>query len=351
MRLALVSEDLRLPLDEGIKNTTAALVHALAGLVSTLLVVSAEPYTQEGACFLSIPSNKLLLGREFANLLRQFRPDSIIYIPSSSATPASFIRSAVLKASAGGIFTLLLGLQPRKYPPWARMLKLSAMVDLVVTQSSQGAQVLAGLGVRANWLPGGVDLKRFQPVDSIQKLALRKQYGFQPGERLVLHTGHINRLRNIELMCQLADNGLRPVVVGSTSTSQDQALYNQLQANGVTVLTDYMDSIEHLYQLADCYVFPVTNPASAIEVPLSVLEAMACNLPVVTTPFGGLPAMFPEGNGFYFLNEENDISWLVQHAIDTSYVATRAMVTPYAWETIARQLLAFLPQVGEVINE
>jgi len=62
----------------------------------------------------------------------------------------------------------------------------------------------------------------------------------------------------------------------------------------------YIKKIEEIYQLSDCYIFPITFEGGGISILLSVLEAMACNLPVVTTKFGGLPAIF-KGGDLYLL--------------------------------------------------
>ncbi len=71
---------------------------------------------------------------------------------------------------------------------------------------------------------------------------------------------------------------------------------DELRRAGVLLITHYLPEIVELYQAADAYVFPVPpNPAdpSAIDLPLSVLEAAACNLPILATRFGALPDLGP----------------------------------------------------------
>ena len=67
-------------------------------------------------------------------------------------------------------------------------------------------------------------------------------------------------------------------------------------------------NIEEVYALSDCYVFPTPpmNKINSIEIPLSVLEAMACNLSVITTKFGALPKVFEEGDGLIFVDDGED---------------------------------------------
>lgn len=59
--------------------------------------------------------------------------------------------------------------------------------------------------------------------------------------------------------------------------------------------------------MADCYLFPVRDDIASIDLPLSVLEAMSCNLPFITTRFGGLDEVFEEGEGLFFLDNETSL--------------------------------------------
>ena len=77
----------------------------------------------------------------------------------------------------------------------------------------------------------------------------------------------------------------------------------------------------------------------SIEVPLSVLEAMSCNLPVVTTKYGALPQMFTEEGGLHFIEQEADFVRLVAEVrANQEPVSTRKQVLAYSWENIARRL-------------
>jgi len=70
-----------------------------------------------------------------------------------------------------------------------------------------------------------------------------------------------------------------------------------LKKYGFRIIDEYVPNIEEIYNLADCYVFPTFKRHNCIDMPLSVMEAMACNIPVISTKFGGLPKIFKEGNG------------------------------------------------------
>jgi glycosyltransferase involved in cell wall biosynthesis len=41
--------------------------------------------------------------------------------------------------------------------------------------------------------------------------------------------------------------------------------------------------------------------------PLSVMEAMATNIPVISTPYEGLRTFFDEGNGIYYYSTQDEL--------------------------------------------
>jgi len=137
--------------------------------------------------------------------------------------------------------------------------------------------------------------------------------------------------------CVLMLWGINPLasyaVVGLGAAAYSPAKYG--------ILTEYLPHVEHLYQASDAYVFPVTSTDNAIEVPLSVLEALACDVPVVSTRFGGLPRLFGERQhpAVTFVDSPRA---LVEAAIAVSWSPPRggrALVLDYAWERVAASLV------------
>ena len=113
-----------------------------------------------------------------------------------------------------------------------------------------------------------------------------------------------------------------------------------LKDAGCIVWTNYFPNLEEIYALSDCYVFPTINRRACIETPLSVLEAMACNLPVITTKFGALPRMFKEGEGLFFIKSEREVSKIIEILKNNNLkIKTREKILPYSWEVIGKRLI------------
>jgi len=67
---------------------------------------------------------------------------------------------------------------------------------------------------------------------------------------------------------------------------------------------------------------------------------MACNLPVITDRFGGLPDLFQEGDGLYFISKETDIlKTLVNLHQNALNVKSREKVRELSWGRVVSQLV------------
>lgn len=348
MRVAVFSERLAPPFDEGIKNVVYHLLRALRREHAVLALTTQGADIPELGVR-DIPKvNHLLVDGRLAALLRDFHPERICYVPTASMTLFSFIRAWVLGRCMPAASVVMVALQPRRQSALARRLVPHIAPARVIVQSQTSAKLLAYLGDRVRFAPAGVDTERFHPVPPREREALRKKYGLRSSRPIALHVGHIHAGRNVGLLETLQRAGsVQTVLVGSTSTRQDGELAAQLQRAGVWVMAQYLPAVEEMYQLADLYLFPPPPdmPAErtpAIEVPLSVLEAMACDLPVVSTRFGGLPALFPTGPGLRYVDDTwDEQAWVqaVQTALADGAGHTRQRVLPLGWDGFVRAVL------------
>ena len=130
--------------------------------------------------------------------------------------------------------------------------------------------------------------------------------------------------------------------MASTSTPAETDLVRDLSAAGVVVVREVLPDIQELYQLADCYVFPVEHELACAEVPLSVLEALACGLPVVSTPFGGLPELLDDVQGVTFVAEADGMVDVIrrEQLRRPSPESTIRLGWPHVAETILRECRA-----------
>jgi glycosyltransferase involved in cell wall biosynthesis len=237
---------------------------------------------------------------------------------------------------------VLLGLQPRYHSRLQRRIIPFLAPDLVCVQSRSSQAYLQQLGCSVMLLPSGVDLSIFRPASVERRRALRVLYGLRTDQPVALHVGHLQPGRNIEVLADLAARGnWQVVLVASSSLDQLPELGARLRRTGVRVVAGYQPAIEQLYQLADVYLFPVVSTNNAIEVPLSVLEAFACDLPVATTRFGGLPRLFEAHgcSGLRFVDSPAQLVSAAEQLCRSAPAGTRVLAAPFGWERVASALL------------
>src|SRR5262249_24792019 len=138
--------------------------------------------------------------------------------------------------------------------------------------------------------------------------------------------------------------GMQALLIASSSTSADAGLRRDLQQAGVRVVDRHRADIEEHYRAADVYVFPVRSSLGAIELPLSILEAMATNLPIVTTRFGGVPALLEgAGAGVAFLDTDVEMPRvLLELRKDRPSPDLRSRLATLTWAGMADAIVAGL---------
>lgn len=200
------------------------------------------------------------------------------------------------------------------------------------------------------FFPWGIDLTRFEPRSS--ELGLRQKLGWE-GCQIVISTRSFERIHGplifLEAMAQvmrqrsgvralmLGDGSLRPQVETFVAEHGLQARINLAGQVPHTVLPDYFNE-------ADLYVSTTYSDGTSI----SLLEAMACRLPVIVTDgHGNREWVTPGANGWlYPAGDTCALAAAILEALDNE-ARRRAMggvnlaiVRERAnWDTNFRQLL------------
>jgi glycosyltransferase involved in cell wall biosynthesis len=338
--LAFVSNALDPPDDEGTRRLARMIAtHASAAGVRVVAISDRDP----------VLVRKLLLGARLMRDVRKSGATTVVYLPTGSASLGGLFRSGVLRNWAR-VRVVMIATGPSLRGLLREVLARTLGPDLVLTPSASMLRDLRRLGLPAAFIPMGVDLGRFLPVDGETKQRLRRKFGLPQDGPIVLHVGHLRALRNFAWFMKAHQAvGATAVVVGGTTYGADPGVSGQLTETGVHVIDRYLSNIQEVYQLADVYVFPVMDKRAAIGVPLSVLEGMACNLPVVTTPFDGLPKMFAEGDGLFYAGDDGSFVTALQTALTLppDAVRTREKVLPYSWSNVVRMILRSAQDCGK----
>lgn len=218
--------------------------------------------------------------------------------------------------------------QTNKLPFCSRVI-LGLFKPYVIVFSSLSLGFFEKISKKVYLCKTGVDTSLFVPVKKEEKEKLRKKLNFATNKPVILHVGHLKKGRNIELFASL--DGFTKVLIVSTSTEADPAIKDILKnAKDLFLINQYVDNLEVYYQASDCYVFLVDNHSNCIDIPLSILEACSCNLPVVTTPFADMT--FCENDGFIVLDNlvKHNIEKAIFNAVEAN-ADNRKVALEYDW--------------------
>lgn len=298
MKVLFAYELLSPPYDEGVKKFAFMLTDELKNNHSLCTV----KYIQK----LPVTLNNLLFIPRIALQKVLFRPDICIYMPQASLTFLSYIKISILNLFYKNRL-VIIGTQKRTLSPWQISLVKRLNFPHTFVMSSAMVDDLSSLGIKSHILNIGIELNKYKPAED--KIKLRNKYNLPVNKKILLHVGHIRDSRNIRWLIEVQKElkNVQVVIIGSSSTSSEDDLHKELTQSGVIVIRDYLPDVSELYQLSDCYCFPVLINTAAMEIPLSVLESMATNIPVLTTRYGRLPELFQNDDYYCYIENPADI--------------------------------------------
>jgi glycosyltransferase involved in cell wall biosynthesis len=357
-RIVIVSEDLVAPWDEGIKKFACSIARALcvdhpvrmvnvdrSGLVfGSGARPSGERANADG--IRDVPSTRTFIQPALRHEIASFLPEVIIYVPSPSDTVSSFLRSYALHRHCPRARVGMVAMIQRRHSSRWRVVLAATSPRVVFVPSYASLLHLRDLSIPGDLVPVGVDPEQFRAPRAGEREDLRNAHGVPLDATVYLHVGHLSPKRNVGALARLAaEPGAHVIVIGSTSTPEDQALRRELEAAGVRVIRELVP-VEEYYRLADCYVFPVIESEGCVEIPLSVVESLASGLPVLARPFGGLRDVLAAGADLRYFENEDEMLAQARALRREPRPATRDMGA-FAWRTIAERIVGRLAGQGE----
>ena len=178
-----------------------------------------------------------------------------------------------------------------------RWLYRSATARIVTTGERLREQVIRETGVAADRvvsIPTGIDLDRYRPGDAG---AARARLGLDPAGTVI---GIVATLRSwkghrylFQAFSRLPDREARLVVVGDGPQREALGiLAGELDIASRVLFTGNREDVEACLPAFDLFCLP----SYANEgVPQALMQAMACGLPVVTTPVGSIDEIVEDG--------------------------------------------------------
>lgn len=337
-RMLILSNCLTESADEGSLKLASSLVKRIKNKYpDNTYVVTFE---KEISCSDShINLNKFHINAELISIIRkQKRP--VLYIPFPAPMLSMVVRIFLLSIfSRKGLRVMMI----RQYPlNWiARMLLRLSKAEIITFSKKAYDFYYSTVKGNVLYLKTGVDTSKFIPVSKQRARELKIKYGFDPERPIILHVGHMKEGRNIAELMKV-DEKYQVLLVVSTLSKERQSmeLKEQLsQHKNIRIMEGYISCIEEIYQLSDVYFFPVQKLGHCIDVPLSCLEAAACNKPIITTDYGEM-SEFVNVKDFYFIGEMSslEINKKIADALCNDNCSTRDCVIDYDYDNAIDKL-------------
>ncbi|MBI2798443.1 glycosyltransferase family 4 protein [Candidatus Saccharibacteria bacterium] len=202
----------------------------------------------------------------------------------------------------------------------------------------------------------GIDTNKFKPGKLSE--SVRKKYGLPA--KYLLFVGSIEPRKNIERLVQ-AYNSLPAklqkeyaLVLAGGKGWNDEGIHNAIKSvkePGRVVVTGYVDEddIEQLYRGATLYTFPSLYEGFG----MSILEAMACDVPVLTANNSSLPEV--GGDAALYANEKDvkDIASKIEFALthqkemQALVQKGREQIKKFSWDKSAQVIVDSLNKLSK----
>lgn len=164
----------------------------------------------------------------------------------------------------------------------------------------------------------GIDLTKFKPYyrtpEKVFKILSVGRLVETKGFQFLLRACDLLRKKNIQLHCQI-------IYVRDEFANQIFELYERLKLRDTVELIPEItqEAILDFYQNADCMVLPciVGKDGDRDGIPTVILEALATELPVISTNVSGIPEVIKDGQSGLLVEPENVEE--LAHAIEKLY--------------------------------
>jgi glycosyltransferase involved in cell wall biosynthesis len=239
------------------------------------------------------------LGLTAVILSRLLRKRCVLKADSNGEMSGAFFdrgRQTLGLRSESVLFRLFLTLRNRILRQADRFLAIST--DIAGELHRHGIQPEA-----IELVTNSVDTNRFCPISASAKAALRRTLRLPADRIIVTFTGRLVSYKGLPLLLQVWEQ-VQPVhpramllLVGSGGLdihNCEAQLRRLVQVKGLQHSVQFTGDVHNVHeylQASDIFVFPTEKEAFGI----SLVEAMACSLPVISTPTGGIRDFLVDG--------------------------------------------------------
>ncbi len=222
----------------------------------------------------------------------------------------------------------------------------------------------------------GVDSTLFNPSVRRFRDEVRRRWGLKSEDFVFLYVGRLAKAKGIHFLLEAFSQILkmypsaRLLIVGSPKQEHNpdpkyaHALMEKAKSLGDAIkFTGGIpnNQMPYVYAAADVTVLPSCDPVVREGIPLSLLESMACGVPVIATNIGGIPEIvFHRQNGLLISWEKvrEELPYAMRELIENrelwqscAEAAADYVTRNHTYQVVAQKFLKVLEQVGGIKYE
>jgi N-acetyl-alpha-D-glucosaminyl L-malate synthase BshA len=267
------------------------------------------------------PPYELALASKMVNVVRYEKLDLLHVHYAIPHASAAYLAKQILKTEGihipvittlHGTDITLVGKDPSYEPVVTFSVNQSDGVTAVSEDLKQDTYAHFPIETDIRVIPNFIDLNRFRK----QKKDHFKQAICPAGEKLLVHTSNFRKVKRVEdviyifaKICKQLPAKLLLVGDGP-ERAKLEAICRELSICDNVRFLGKMDAVEELLSVCDLFLMPSEKESFG----LAALEAMACEVPVISTNTGGLPELNIHGETG-FLSNVGDVDDMAKNAL------------------------------------
>lgn len=236
----------------------------------------------------------------------------------------------------------------------------------IIVPSKRLSNRLETIGIareKIDVIPSGVDTRLFKPSEDRQVEQLKQSLGFDRSDALIFYFGPLSTFRGIDTLIAampIIQNELpnaRLVVLGRSQEISNKLRSRHSTRSRVTFVMGVLkqESVIQYLSLADVVVLPFKFWPQ-VECPLTVLESMAMEKPLITTEIGAIPEIICDGKSGILVSPKDPkeiadkVILLLQNESLGKAIgkeARRRVERFFDWKTVVQRTLTIFRQVAD----
>ncbi|QNG58470.1 glycosyltransferase family 4 protein [Bacillus sp. PAMC26568] len=192
---------------------------------------------------------------------------------------------------------------------------LSNYTDCLITINEEDYQLATerrfGAGSVEHVHGVGVDTEKFKPISEEEKMKRRKDFGFSQDDFLLFYAAEFNKNKNQQLLLNAISLLKEKLPNAKLLLAGEGTLLEECKQLGKTKGIEHMvhflgfrNDIDTILPMCDLAV----GSSLREGLPVNIMEAMACGLPVVATENRGHGELVEDGvNGYLIKNQDIDL--------------------------------------------